>query len=145
MFLWQIKPKSWWLEVKQVRTLPRDLMRDTEIKFVDKHYYSIWSLAIIIAALVSWKFAVFVLLATVGWAMLHSSLVNFISHWKIPGSYRNYDTNDNSYNNKWVARYLGGEGLHNNHHQYPNEYSHATEPGEFDFAAWIIKKWFAST
>lgn len=142
MFLWQIKPKSWWLETKQLKTLPRDLMRDNELRFVDHYYYHIWLALVLFTAMISWKITVFFLLAPAGWALFHAIGVNFVSHWSIPGSYRNFDTPDQSYNNKWVARYLGGEGLHNNHHQYPARYNQAISLGEFDLAGWCIEKFF---
>ena len=64
---------------------------------------------------------------------------------KLPGSYRNHNTLDNSYNNTVVNWYLLGEGLHNNHHAEPGNYNQAHAPGEFDLGAWIIKKFFYVT
>jgi fatty-acid desaturase len=142
MFLWQIKPLSWWLETKQLRSIPKDLLRDKEIKWFDHYYYTIWAVLVVVTVLIDWKITVFFLLAPVGWAMIHAMVGNFGSHWKLPGSYRNYDTPDYSHNNQWVAWYLGGEGLHNNHHQYPNAYDQAVTSKEFDFAGWVIKRFF---
>lgn len=142
MFTWQIKPVKWWLHEKQLRTIPKDLMRDKEIRFVDKHYYKIWLLMIIATALISWKITVFFLLGPVGWGLFHAIGVNFVSHWKFPGSYRNFETPDRTYNNQWVAYYLGGEGLHNNHHKDGGKFDQAFLPGEFDFGGWVVRKFF---
>jgi len=142
MFTWQTKPLSWWIQDKQLKTMPRDLLRDDEIKFVDKHYYTIWAALILLTLMINWKITVFFLLSTVGWALFHAIGVNTISHLKISGSYRNFDTDDHSYNNQWVALYLGGEGLHNNHHQYPSAYSHAVTEQEVDFGGIIVEKFF---
>jgi stearoyl-CoA desaturase (delta-9 desaturase) len=142
MFLWQIKPLSWWLNDKQLRTMPRDLLKDSEIRFVDKHYYNIWLILIVATLLISWKITVFFLLSTVGWALFHAIWVNYISHTRFPGSYRNFETSDSSYNNQWVAWYLGGEGLHNNHHQFPSNYSQAVKDHEFDFGGFVVGKFF---
>ena len=142
MFQWQIKPKMWWLETKQLKTMPRDLLRDSQVKLVDQYYYHIWLALVIVTWLIHWKITVFFVLAPVGWALFHAIGVNFISHWPIPGSYRNYDTPDHSYNNQWVAYYLGGEGLHNNHHQDQSRYDHAVNPGEFDLGGWVVDKFF---
>lgn len=141
-FLWQTKGTDWWLKEKNVRTLPRDLLKDKEIKFVDDHYYKIWLGLSLLAISIDWKLLVFFLLAPVGQGVISAVFVNTISHWKIWGSYRNYDTLDKSYNNKWVAFYLGGEGLHNNHHQDPNRYDQAFKADEFDFGGWVVKKFF---
>ena len=142
MFLWQIKPLIWWLETKQLRTIPKDLLRDPEIKLIDNYYYTIWLCLIVVTLVIHWKITVFFLLAPVGWAMIHAIMGNVGSHWRLPGSYRNFDTPDQSHNNQWIAWYLGGEGLHNNHHQLPNVYNQAVKTGEFDFAGWLIGKFF---
>lgn len=140
VYKWQIKPTSWYLIEKKVRTMPRDLMRHTDVKFVDKHFYKIWILLVGISLAISWKFCIFFILAPVGYSMVNGSIGNFFGHWKIPGSYRNFDTGDKSYNNKWIMMYLGGEGLHNNHHHNMNNYNQKIKPDEIDIAAWIIKK-----
>lgn len=116
---------------------------DYHVAFVDKYYLHIWSVLIIMSLLVTWKVTLFILLFGGGVSLFTANLViNALSHTKLPGSYRNYETNDFSYNNKWVQRFIGGEGLHNNHHRYPGRYSQAIKPGENDAAAWIIKKLF---
>ncbi len=44
-------------------------------------------------------------------------MVNALAH---RFGYRNYDTDDNSRNNTFVAWFVFGEGFQNNHHKYPN-------------------------
>lgn len=139
---WQIKNIDWWVNTKKVQSFPKDLLRDSTIKFVDKNYYIIWILLVLFTLIIDWKVTVFFLLAVVGWASLHAILLNYTGHTKLPGSYRNFETNDLSWNNRWVSLFLGGEGLHNNHHQYPNQYNQAVIPGEFDSAAWVIDRLF---
>jgi fatty-acid desaturase len=78
-----------------------------------------------------------------GIAILNTGILSgTILHMKFPGSYRNYDTPDNSHNNRWILAWNLGEGLHNNHHKFPFDYDTAKKPGEFDLTAWVIKKWF---
>jgi fatty-acid desaturase len=72
--------------------------------------------------------------------LVGNTLINCLNHLKIPGSYRNYDTNDTSYNNKWIQWIETGEGYHNNHHQNMIDYNFARMPGEVDPCAWIIDK-----
>jgi len=65
-----------------------------------------------------------------------------IDHLKFIGSYRNYDTADNSHNNHVLAWVSLGEGYHNNHHKDPVNYNQAHKDNEFDICAWIIDKFF---
>lgn len=140
---WAIEPMTWW-ENKGVRTIPKDLYRDKTVMFITTHYYKIWTLIFVLSFLVfGWKFCLFFVMAPVGWNLFHGAITNCINHMSVPGSYRNYQTNDQSQNHKWINIYLLGEGLHNNHHAYPGNYNQAHAKGEFDFGAWVIKKFFA--
>ena len=66
-------------------------------------------------------------------------------HCKLPGSYTNFDTNDRSWNNKFIQLLDWGEGLHNNHHRFPNRYNQAVMPNEVDPVGWLVKKLFVKT
>ena len=61
--------------------------------------------------------------------------VNALGHHFGKRPYDNQATNL-----QWLAFLTMGEGLHNNHHQYPTRYDQAVLPGEFDPAAWVIDK-----
>ena len=140
---WAIMPMSWWTDVKGVKTIPRDLYKDSTVMFINTHYYKIWTMIFISALLVGgWKFSLFYIMAPIGWNLFHGALTNCFNHLTIPGAYRNYETPDHSQNNKWINLYLLGEGLHNNHHAQPDNYNQAHANGEFDVGAWIIKKFF---
>lgn len=107
-----------------------------------------WSLIflcyVILAAVIDWRLAVFGVLAGPAWNYLHMILFRvWLVHAQLPGSYRNFDTADRSWNNQWIQVLDIGEGLHNNHHQYPQRYDQAVAPGEFDPAGWCVKKFFA--
>lgn len=56
-------------------------------------------------------------------------LVNSASHY---WGYRNYGTNDSSYNNWFVAFFTNGEGWHNNHHAAPRAAAHGHRWWEID-------------
>jgi fatty-acid desaturase len=91
------------------------------------------------AALIDWKLSVFVVLAGPAWNYIHMILFRvWLIHVQLPGSYRNFDTKDRSWNNLWIQVLDWGEGLHNNHHRWPQKYNQAVTPNEFDPAAWII-------
>lgn len=139
---WQIQSPMWWLQTKEVKTLPRDLMKDKEILLVDKYYYHVWLALILISFLIDWKFCLFFVLAPAGWAYFFGIIINTISHLNFIGSYRNFDINDKSTNNKFLAFITLGEGLHNNHHAESHRSNLAIIKGEFDFAGWVIDKFF---
>ena len=63
-------------------------------------------------------------------------LVNSFGHAHGP---RNFETPDDSRNNKWVARFILGEGYQNNHHAYPASAKFAYTPQEFDMGYWLCR------
>lgn len=139
---WAINPISWW-EQRGVKTIPKDLYRDKTVMFITEHYYKLWAVIFFSSLLIGgWKFCLFFVMAPVGWNLFHGALTNCINHMTVTGSYRNYETPDNSQNHTLLNIYLLGEGLHNNHHAKPNDYNQAHARGEFDLGAWIIKKFF---
>ena len=125
------------LPVKISKVLDRDLQ-----KLYAWHARTITTVILIVAA-ISWKVAVIILLSGIAWNYLHMVLFRIcLVHVKLPGSYRNFETGDLSWNNRFLQILDIGEGLHNNHHQYPDRYDQAVLPGEFDPAAWVVKKFF---
>ena len=140
---WAIQPLEWWTVEKQVRTVPKDLVKDPTVMFIHKWYYPMWS-AIFVGSwlLVDWQFTLFFVLQPIGWNLVHGALINYFNHTKWPGSYRNYDSNDTTWNNVYIHMFLLGEGLHNNHHAQGWNYNQAHKPGEFDPAAWVIDHFF---
>lgn len=56
-------------------------------------------------------------------------MVNSFAHMY---GYRNFETNDNSKNNTWVAWLVMGEGFQNNHHAHPNSPKFSQKWYEFD-------------
>jgi len=121
-----------------------DLVNDKTVLYVHNNFPYIISGLLILTSLITWKIPVFVILAGIGWNHLHMGLIRTVLvHTKLPGSYRNFNTNDYSWNNKFLQLIDIGEGLHNNHHAYPRKYDQAIEPDEFDPAGWIVKKFLA--
>lgn len=88
-------------------------------------------------------FAIFMLMFGPAWgaaaAVTHSvlyvllnSTINSVCHMV---GYRNYD--NTATNLQWVAFLTGGEGLHNNHHEYPTSARFARTKWEID-PAWTV-------
>lgn len=111
---------------------------------VNHYWWLIFLCYAALAAIIDWRLSVFAVLAGPAWNYLHMILFRvWLAHAQLPGSYRNFETADRSWNNKWIQILDIGEGLHNNHHQFPQRYNQATAPGEFDLAGQIVKKLFA--
>ena len=141
--LWPIREEKYFGENKQISISPKRLVKDPLLMWIHQNYFRVWIVMIAVMTAISWEFALFGLLAPAGWSVLHGNIIsNLISHWRIAGSYRNFETADNSYNNKWVQLLQFGEGLHNNHHNDMRNYNQAVNPGEHDPAAWVIDRFF---
>lgn len=143
---WHIKPFEWFNKEKQVRTVPKDLIRDPTIRFVHHNYFKLWAGLItlgLLLGIIDWHIPLFIFFAPLGWYVFSSGMfVNTLNHLTTKISYRNFNTNDNSQNNIIVHWYTLGEGLHNNHHACPNEYNQAIKTNEFDIVGWLIKRFF---
>lgn len=71
---------------------------------------------------------------------VQGGLVNAFGH-SMGG--RNFDTDDDSTNNLWVAWLVGGEGLQNNHHAHPRSANFAYrrhEPDAGYLACWALER-----
>jgi stearoyl-CoA desaturase (delta-9 desaturase) len=143
--LWLMKSYEFYINVKKLRRVPTDLLRDTTVRYIDDHYYKIWLGILLVSFIISWKFAVFIVLSPLAWGYINAAVITLGANIKLPGSYRNFDTPDNSYNNKWMQVYMLGEGLHNNHHHNPNKYDEKVCDDEFDLIGLTIQKVFKNT
>lgn len=138
--LWPMGTHEWFFDQKQAK-VPMFILKDRLINKVHNNYFLIWSLLAVTLFLIDWKLPLFFMAFPAGMSVLVGNFfINCLNHLKIPGSYRNYDTDDNSYNNKWIQILETGEGYHNNHHQNMTNYNFAHRPDEFDTCAWIIDK-----
>jgi stearoyl-CoA desaturase (delta-9 desaturase) len=143
VFFFSLKGSAYFVKEKRVK-FSNELLKDKTLRFIHKYYAKLWALIIFVFALINFKFLVFVILATIGWNAVYTNFCRtFLAHTKIPGSYRTFDTSDNSYNNMFLQIICLGEGLHNNHHMYPTRLDQAVLLSEFDPAAFVIEKFLA--
>lgn len=73
---------------------------------------------------------------------IFTAMGTFGGHMKLPGNYRNFNTNDNSYNNiifHYCALGTLGTMLQNNHHGIPNSMNHGYKWFEIDIGYYIMK------
>lgn len=70
---------------------------------------------------------------------LRVNMLNSVAHIKLPGSYRLFDSNDNSYNNVVLGWLTFGFGWHNAHHANPKELVNSHRWYELDIEGLIGK------
>ncbi len=143
VFLWSMQSAEWFFQSQKVSLKKTaDLTKNKFVYIVNKNYYFIWFALIILTVLIHWKITLFFLLAPVGFEVLHNGLMSsYLSHKKLYGSYRNFETADDSANYKFLVFIQTGEAFHNNHHQFPTKYNMAFRKDEFDLAGWVIDRW----
>jgi len=139
---WMLRSEKYITKRKQIKNIPVDLIRDPLLRWFDRHYYHLWVTIILVLFILSPIFLIFFILAPVTYGYINASLITLACHIKLPASYRNYNRNDDSYNNKFIQAFLLGDGLHNNHHEFPGNYSEIHRAGEFDPIGLLITKVF---
>jgi stearoyl-CoA desaturase (delta-9 desaturase) len=95
-----------------------------------QQYGVLLGVGIFVALFGWWGLLAFVIYAY-SYVQLNAS-INSICHML---GYRNFD--NLATNVRWIALLTGGEGLHNNHHEYPTAAHFAMRSGEFD-PAWSV-------
>jgi stearoyl-CoA desaturase (delta-9 desaturase) len=119
-----------------------DLIRDPYTRWLHININVITVFVIVALSLINPVLSIGYLVA-IGFNNLDATVFrSALVHIKLPGSYKSFYTNDSSWNNKWLQLYHWSEGLHNNHHAYPNRYNTAVRPGEFDLAGWCVQHFF---
>lgn len=107
---------------------------------INRFWWLIFAGYCCVFALMHWSWAIYFALAGVGWNYLHMILLRvWLVHIKLPGSYRNVDTADQSWNNRWLQLLDWGEGLHNNHHARPDLFDQALRSDEIDPVGHIVR------
>ena len=119
-----------------------DLVKKPILRFLENYYYRINVLSLVVFFGSGWLIGgLWMGISVLLWAVFlrlvcfwHITfLVNSASHrW----GYRNFDTNDQSRNNWWVAMLALGEGWHNNHHAEPRSAAFGRRWFEVDFGYW---------
>jgi fatty-acid desaturase len=109
--------------------------------FFHRHYFKMIFAFILILGLINpiligyvWALPVVYTLFGISWAttIAHIPQLGFLS-------WRQYDTDDYTYNSHFWNILLMGEGYHNTHHACPWLWNYALNKGEWDIAAWVVK------
>lgn len=127
------------------RDAAKDLLRDPVMAFIDKHHY-VWQFLIAAVlfgaglAIGGWQLGV----SWVVWGVCVRTVFTYHATWFVNSAahtwgYRNYETDDDSRNNWWVAILSFGEGWHNNHHATQRSAAHGHKWYEFDITYLTIR------
>jgi stearoyl-CoA desaturase (delta-9 desaturase) len=119
--------------------LARDVRKDPVALWVDRHYFSIVLVGLLLPALAInlGKLNLSVLFFSIYWTGLVRIAVTHQATWMVNSvchiwGYRNHSTDDRSRNNWLVALLTLGEGWHNNHHASPRKARHGEKWWEID-------------
>lgn len=113
-----------------------DMLRKPEQMFMYRWYFFIIPAIWILLFFVAWPLPIFLISIPSVLSFHLAGLVNTICHSR---GVREFETKDNSYNNRFVNLITLGSGLHNTHHAKPNHWDNRTQPWDIDLPAIIIK------
>lgn len=133
--LWMFKIKEGQHNTKYVV----DLLRDQDVMFFHKYYNQIFCVSHLVFALISIDIWLF-LVVLPAFITSHSfSIQTSLNHSKKYG-YKNYNTNDDSVNIKWLFPLILGEAWHNNHHGDAKNPNYGSRRWwELDPTYWLIQ------
>lgn len=119
-----------------IKTVKR-LTKDPWIRWISKHYFSIYLTTIAVLALINVKIVIYGFFLHVMYAFFSNGLINVVCHKN--GS-RRFNTQDSSRNNHVVNIFLmfSGIAMHNNHHARPSNASCSCAWYEIDLIFPII-------
>jgi len=124
----------WWNTYKNSKLssfTAKRMLKNKMYRYTHENYFKIYFTLMFISMLISPKFTLYFILIPVMYTFHATSFVNVITH---SFGYRNFDTPDKSTNT--LIPFF--DGLHNNHHKYPNRYNTSIKWYEIDFSACII-------
>lgn len=114
--------------------------KDKLLVSIHKNYYTwFYSLSILVLLVFGFKLFCIYCLAVLGNIFVVGDMFNYTTHLKFPGTYRNFDTKDNS-TNHWYWGFLNSN-WHNNHHKYPNRCNEQIKWWEIDWLYQLIIRW----
>lgn len=118
-----------------------DLMRDKDQAFYHRYYFHIHALVLAGLFMLSPVAPGYLYAIPIMYVFFAISWITVLDHY--PGLHRffwrNYDSDDQTYNSHILAVLFPGDGYHNNHHAKPGRWNNAHNPGEFDLTTPIIR------
>jgi stearoyl-CoA desaturase (delta-9 desaturase) len=106
----------------------KDLMTKEQL-FIHKWYMCIVLLFVMVLACISIQLLYFIWILPA--ILVHISQNNF-NYFGHTSGYKNFETTDDSKNNKWLFPFILGEAWHNNHHANPKNCTTKIKYSEYD-------------
>jgi len=116
----------------------RGFVNDNYYTFLNDNHIAINLGVFLMFYIISPEVAFYGFVLGVWFTLLNTSLVTALSHMSWFG-YRNFDTRDNSVNNRVGAVLTWGEMLHNNHHRFWKATNNSQHWSELDVSGWVIE------
>lgn len=128
----------WFPEYKINPMVIKDLIRDPDHSFFNKHYWKITLIYPLLLALIDPVLVGYFYAMPVVYVLLGMGYVTVIAHLPNFGGQKQ-KTEDNSWNSRLFGFVLAGEGLHNNHHATPGNSNYEHFPGDYDPSGRMIE------
>lgn len=117
-------------------TVMRSLKDDKWMMLSHNYYVAIILLFWFVLMLIDFRLALMYNLAGL-FMFFEYCVINIVNHSKLPFSYRNHDTKDNTTNDLFTGLFCGD--WHNNHHHRAGNWNQREKWWEFDIPAQMIK------
>ena len=121
-----------------VKYVKRGFVNNRYYSFLNDNHITINLSVLLLLYIFSPELAFYGFALGVWFTLLNTSLVTALSHMSWFG-YRNFETNDNSVNNKIGSILTWGEMLHNNHHRMWKATNNSQHWSEVDISGWVIE------
>lgn len=122
--------------VKHSRLGMKELLANKNVMFFHNHYLKVILVYCLVLMMIDPVLVIF-LWSVPALLSLYGILgTNILCHIK---GYRNFDTDDKSYNNIFISIITLGEGWHNNHHADPKNWDTKKNWWELDPTAFVIR------
>lgn len=129
---------GWLFRRQPDRPVPEFLSADPLLRWQDRYYIP---LAVLVSFGVPYLLAGWggLLLAGVVRIVIGHHVTWLINSWAHIGGNRPYDPNVTAADNWFLAFFTFGEGFHNFHHTFPQDYRNGVERWDFDPSKWLIR------
>lgn len=138
-FLWWRMRKSILKKIDLKNYCIKVILKDKFLIFISKHFVKIIWIYVIVLTLIDINLLINLFVIPAFIEHLRINLISSAAHMKIPFSYKNFDTDDNAYNNFFIGILSFGFGWHNNHHNNPRELINSHKWWELDIEGQISK------
>ncbi len=125
------------INVKMTPGMKRRFISDPIMMRTYRYYFAYSFAAIVLLSLISLEALIYLWALPVVAMQFARKYVTI--KWIHEFGYVSYETGEGSKNSKILGWLFGGEGLHNNHHKFPNRWNFAIKKWEVDPTSWFVR------